>query len=68
MILSRMDKDGKTSEMEVKPEEGEFTEYHAFAESIMSAIKDSSVADLAKALEEFHEMIKEEDVEQDLGE
>jgi len=46
-------------------ESGEHNEYTAFAEDMISAMKDGSVQRLASCLKAFHEMIEEEDKEQD---
>lgn len=66
VILSKLGKDGRTSESEVAHESGEHNEYTAFAEDMIAAFKDGSVQKLASCLEAFHEMVKEEDEEQDL--
>lgn len=65
VILSKMGKDGKTTETSVAPESGEHDEYTAFAEDMISAMKEGSVQRLASALRSFHDMIEEADEEQD---
>jgi len=66
VILSKMKKDGGTTEVHVMPEEGEHNEYTAFAEDILHAVEKKSVQSLASCLKAFHEMIMEEDEEQDM--
>ena len=68
MILSKMAKDGASHEVSVAHEDGMHDEYSAFAEDIISAVKDGSVMELAKCLKAFHEMIKEDDEMQDAEE
>lgn len=63
-----MGKDGRASETPVAHEGGEYDEYTSMAEDIISAAKEGSVQKLASCLKAFHEMIKEEDEEQDAGE
>ena len=65
VILSKMDKDGRQSEMEMAPESGEHNEYTALAEDIISSVKGDSVQKLASCLKAFHEMIEEADEDQD---
>lgn len=68
VILSKMGKDGSTSEVHVASEGGGHDEYSAFAEDMLAAFEDKSVQKLASCLKAFHEMIMEEDEEQDQGE
>jgi hypothetical protein len=68
IILSRMGKDGVPKESKLPDGSGSMDEYSAFAEDMLDAFKSESVERLAKILKSFHEMIKEEDVEQDSGE
>lgn len=65
VILSKMDKDGRTSEVEVSPESGDHDEYTSCFEDLMAAIKDGSVQKGAAVLRAFHNMIKEADEVQD---
>jgi len=65
VILSKMDKDGRSKEMHVAPESGEHNEYTSFAEDLLSAVKENSVQRVASVLKNYHEMIKEEDEEED---
>jgi hypothetical protein len=65
VILSKMDKDGRTSEVEVKPESGEPNVYSVIAEDLISAVKDGSVQKAASVLKAFHEMIQDADEDQD---
>lgn len=64
-ILSKMDKDGRSAEAEVAPESGEHNEYTALAEDLMTASKSGSVHGIAAVLKKFHQMIAEDDEEQD---
>lgn len=64
-ILSKMGKDGRTTETEMKQESGEHNEYTSLAEDIIASAKDGSVQRLASALKSFHEMIEEADEAQD---
>lgn len=69
IILAKMGKDGKSEHQEVKNEEGmdeDVAEYKAVAEDMLQAISDKSVDKLAEVLKAFHEIIKHEDIEQDL--
>lgn len=68
MILSKMDKDGKVTETDVAQESGPQDAYTAFAEDLMSAIKDGSVQRAASVLRSYHEMIMDEDEIQDAKE
>jgi hypothetical protein len=65
VILSKLGKDGKTTETDIAHETGEHNEYTALAEDIIAHVKTGSVQGLASCLESFHEMIKEKDEEQD---
>lgn len=65
VILSKMDKDGRSTDVEVKPESGEHNEYTALAEDLLAAVKDSSVQKLAGFLKSFHALIQEVDQVQD---
>lgn len=67
VILSKMRKDGGTSEVETAPESGEHDTYTSFAEDMLEAFKSGSVQRLAASLKAFHEMIADEDEEQDAG-
>lgn len=66
VILSKMNKDGSVTESHVAPETGAHDEYTSFAEDIIHAIESKSVQKLASCLRAFHEMIAEEDKEQDM--
>lgn len=68
VILSKMDKNGRTSETEVKPESGEHNEYTSHAEDMIAAMKEGSVQRMASALKSFHSMIESDDEAQDAGE
>ncbi len=68
VILSKMGKDGRVTETDVKPESGEHDEYTSFAEDMISANKDGSVQRMASCLREFHKMIENADEEEDAGE
>lgn len=65
VILSKMGKDGSVKETNVASESGEMNEYTAFAEDIISAVENKSVQGLASCLKAFHEMIMDQDEEQD---
>lgn len=69
VILAKMGKDGKSDYQEAKNKETadeDVAEYKACAEDMMQAISDKSVEKLMEVLKAFHEIIKHEDVEQDL--
>ena len=69
LILAKMGKDGKSENMEVKNESGDdedVAEYKAIAEDMMQAVQDKSVDKMMEVLKAFHEIIKHEDVEQDM--
>lgn len=69
IILAKMGKDGKSEYQEKKNEESmddDYSEYKACAEDFMQAISDKSVEKMAEVLKAFHEIVKHEDVEQDL--
>ena len=65
VILSKTGKDGRTVEVEVSPETGEHDEYTSIAEEMLAHIQGGSVQGVAKCLRVFHELVKEEDEEQD---
>lgn len=65
LILSKMGKDGRTTETKVKPEEGEHNEYTELAENMIAAVKDGSVQSLAACLKSLHDIIAEADEIQD---
>lgn len=66
VILSKVRPDGSESESEVAEEAKEGGEYEAFAEDLLAAIESKSVQSLAQVLRSFHEMIEEQDEEEDL--
>lgn len=68
VILSKMGKDGRTSESSVAHESGEHDEYSSYAEDMIAALESKSVQKLAACLKSFHQMIMHEDAEQDAGE
>lgn len=61
IILSKIKKDGSSSESESKPGSDEPDVYRELAETI----KGGDVGAIAASLKAFHEMIAEEDEEQD---
>lgn len=63
VILSKLHKDGSTSEVEVSHEGGDHDVYTSLAEDFILATKEGSVQKLASALRSFHEMIQEVDEE-----
>jgi hypothetical protein len=65
VILSKMGKDGKTTESSVATESGDHDEYTALAEDIVMGAKEGSVQKVASALRSFHGMIEDADEEQD---
>lgn len=67
VILSKTGEDGRTVEVEVSPETGEHDEYTSIAEDLVAHMKSGSVQGVAKCLRVFHELVKEEDEEQDAG-
>lgn len=67
VILSKMGKDGSTSETEVKPESGDHDEYTSLAEDMIAAFKDGSVQRLASCMRTFKSMCSDEDESQDEG-
>ena len=67
-ILTKMKPDGSTSEMKKSEEGGEHNEYTACAEVILAALESKSIQGLASALRAFHDLVKEEDLEQDAEE
>lgn len=68
MILSKLHKDGSTTEVSLAPEEGEHNEYTALAEDFIHAYKSESIRHLAQCFETFANMIRAEDEEQDMRE
>lgn len=71
LILAKMGKDGKSENQEVKNEESmdeDVAEYKAVAEDMLQAINDKSVDKLMEVMKAFHEIIKHEDIEQDMAE
>lgn len=68
LIVSTMKPDGSQTEVNISPSNGDYDEYTSFAEDILSSIKDGSVKKLSNCLRKFHEMIKDEDMEQDMDE
>lgn len=68
VILSKMDRDGRTSEVAVSPESDAYNEYTAFAEDLLSGFRDGSVNKIASTLKAFHSMIEDKDQIQDKGE
>lgn len=67
-ILTKMHPDGSTSEMKKAEEGNEHNEYTSCAEDIISAVQSGSIQKMASALKAFHELVKEEDLEQDAKE
>lgn len=65
LILSKMDKRGKASEVEAAHESGEHNEYTSYAEDMLAAFESKSVQKLAACLKSFHQMVADEDYEQD---
>jgi hypothetical protein len=69
IILSKRRPDGSHSETEVATEsDSDHDVYTACAEDMMAAMRSDSVKYLAQALKAFHDLVKEEDIEQDAGE
>lgn len=68
VILSRMGEDGRQRETQVAHGSREPDEYSSLADSLMEAFKEGSRERLANVLKSFHAMIKDEDLDQDMGE
>jgi hypothetical protein len=67
VILSKMGKDGRQTETDMAHEGGDYDEYTSYAEDMLAAIAAKSPLKLASCLKAFHEMVQEEDEEQDAG-
>lgn len=65
VILSKLDKNGRTHESSISHESGDHDEYTSLAEDFISAMKDGSVQRAAAALKSFHKMIEQADMEED---
>lgn len=67
VIMSKIGKDGRPQETEVASESGPMDEYTALAEDLLAAVASKSKQKVASVLRSYHDMIKGEDEEQDMG-
>jgi hypothetical protein len=65
VILSKMNKDGETSEVNVSHESGDHDVYTSLAEDLIAGTKEGSVQKVASVLRSYHEMIEEDDEQDD---